>query len=241
MVLSVVFTMALGVSLTLPAGVLTYYGVALAALACAAVPYLLHTHPQYSFSPVRLILPATIALAAPTVSHLLGDGPFRLFGVFGPGALLYAVVLAEYQVVRPSEAVPAQAARLLLMLAAYGIAMAFFLLVYSVKERSLISGTLVAVISMLLAARLLTVERRWDRQVAFYAAAVGLAMAEVLWPLNYWVLGIAAGGLALLVAFYVIVGVIRQLLARAFSQAILMEYATVTAAGAVVVFAASRL
>ena len=35
----------------------------------------------------------------------------RLAGVFGPGALLYGVVLAEYLVVRPAQTTAAQAAR----------------------------------------------------------------------------------------------------------------------------------
>src|SRR5579862_368733 len=132
-ILSVVFTMALGVSLTLGPGVLLPYGVALALLAAVSVPYLLHTHPAYVFSSLRLIVPAGVALASPSVARLLANNSFILFGVFGPPAILYACIYAEYQVVRPSVADKAQAARLILTLASYAVALAFYVLVYEAK------------------------------------------------------------------------------------------------------------
>jgi Protein of unknown function (DUF5656) len=241
LVLAGVFTMALGVSLTLSPGVLPFYGVALAVLACAAVPYLLHTHPDYSFWPMRLILPAGLALAAPSVAHALGGGPFRLMGVFGPGALLYAVILAEYLLIGAEDQTQATAARLLLSLTAYAVVLAFFLMIYEVKERSLISGTLVALASGAVSLRLLTLDTQANAKLHLYGIAAGLTMAEVLWSLNYWVLGTVAGGMALLVAFYVVVGLMRQLAAGELDQAVLVEYGTVSLAGALVVLGASRL
>ncbi len=241
LVFALIFTMALGLSLTLSVGVLPFYGLALAALASAAVPYMLHTHPGYVFWPVRLILPAALALAAPSVAHGLGSGPLRVVGVFGPAALLYAVIYAEYQLVGLDSPVRAQAARLLLTLSAYAVALAHYLLIWEVKERSLISAPLIALISGALALRVLTLDRPPDAKIYFYAGAAALAMAEVLWPLNYWVLGLTAGGLLLLLAFYVLIGLMRELLAGTFSQAILLEYGAVSAAGALVVFGASRL
>src|SRR5262249_48335247 len=135
-ILAGVFTMALGLSLTLSVTVLPVYGLALALLASAAVPYLLHRHPAYTFSPVRMILPAAVALAAPSVAHELGNGPLRLLGVFGPGALVYGIILAEYLLIEPGETPSTQAGRLFLTVAAYGIALAYYLLIYEIKERS---------------------------------------------------------------------------------------------------------
>jgi len=241
LVLAVIFTMALGLSLPLNAAVLPFYGVALAVLACAAVPYLLHMQQGWDFSALRLIIPAAIALASPSVAHELENGPFRLVGVFGPGALLYAVILSEYVLLASPGAVQAQAANLLLTLAVYGVALSWYLLTYEVKERSVISGPLLAVVSGALALRLLTLDRPFDWKTNWYAAAAGLAMAEVLWPLNYWVLGVVAGGLALLLSFYVLLGLMRQLIAGQFSQAVLLEYGWVSLAGVVVVFGATRL
>jgi hypothetical protein len=241
LVLAVVFTMALGLSLTLNPGVLPWYGVALAVLACAAMPYLLHTHSSYTFSPVRLILPAGLALASPSVAHALANGPFRLVGVFGPGALLYAVILAEYLIMGSGDRTQLNAAKLLLSLTAYGVALAFFLLIYQAKERSLISGSLVALAGGGLSLRLLALDDEHNPKLTLYGMVAAAAMAEVLWPLNYWVLGVVAGGLALLLVFYVLVGLMRQLLSGEIEQAVLLEYGTVTVAGILLVFGASRL
>lgn len=241
LVLAVVFTMALGLSLTLAPGVLPFYAVALAVLACAAVPYLLHTHPHYTFSPVRLILPAAIALVAPSIAHDLGAGPFRLVAVFGPGALLYCVIYAEYLLIRPSADMPVQASRLAITMACYGCALGYYLLTYEQKERSVISGPLIAVVSAALALRLLSVDRLQDRKTIWYAGTAGLAIAETLWPLNYWILGVAAGGLALLLVFYVVVGLMHQMLTGELNRTILLEYGSVSLAGMLVVFAATRL
>ncbi len=241
LVLALVFTMALGLSLTLSVAVLPVYGLALAVLACVAVPYLLHAHPDYGFSGVRLILPAALALAAPSVAHELGAGPFRLIGVFGPGALLYGLIYAEYLLVQPQEDLAAQSARLLLTLSAYALALGYYLLIYEVKERTVISAPLIAAVSGALALRLLTLDRDGDLKTYLYAVAAGLSMAELLWPLNYWVMGVAAGGLLLLLAFYVLVGLMRQLLTGQFGQAMLVEYGTVSLAGLLVVFGATRL
>lgn len=241
LVLAGIFTMALGLSLTLSGNVLPFYGLALAILACAAVPYLLHRHPAYSFSPLRLILPAALALAAPSVAHELGNGPLRLLGVFGPGALLYGLILGEYLLIQPSEAASSQMARLVLTVAAYGIALAYYLLIYEIKERAVESAPLAAIVSGALALRLLTLDRPHDRKAALYAVVAGLAMAEMLWPLNYWMLNLTAGGLMLLLAFYVLVGIMRQMLAGQFSQAMLLEYGSVSLAGLLVVFGATRL
>jgi hypothetical protein len=239
-VLSGVFTMALGLSLTLNVAVLPLYGLALAVLACAAVPYLLHRHPAYSFSAVRMILPAALALAAPSVAHELGSGPLRLLGVFGPGALLYGLVLGEYLLIQPTQSTSTQAARLLMNVAAFAIALAYYLLIYEIKERSVESAPLVAVVSGALALRLLSLDRPPDRKTALYSVVAGLAMAEILWPLNYWILNLTSGGLVLLLAFYVVVGIMRQLIAGQFSQAMVVEYGAVSLAGLLVVFGATR-
>ncbi|MDE3074528.1 MAG: hypothetical protein KGJ86_03785 [Chloroflexota bacterium] len=238
-ILTVVFTLALGVSLTLSPGVALPYGAALALLAAVSVPYLLHTHPAYKFSPLRIILPAAIALAAPSIARSLA-GSFTLVGVFGPPALLYACVYAEYQAVRPSATDRARAGRLILTLSAYVVALSFFLLIYQVKQRSLISGTAAAAVSGGLALRLFTLDRRQDWRTNLYAFLVAVGMGEVLWPLNYWILGIAAGGVALLLAFYVFVGVMRQLLAGQLSPQVLLEYGSVALTGTLAIAIANR-
>jgi hypothetical protein len=115
------------------------------------------------------------------------------------------------------------------------------MLIYQAKERSLISGTFVAMAAGALTLRLLVLDGTHSPKVNLYAIVGAAAMAELLWPLNYWILGTVAGGLALMLAFYVLVGLMRQLLEGDLGQAVLLEYGTVAAAGTLLVFGASRL
>jgi hypothetical protein len=86
-VLAVVFTMALGLSLTLTPGVLLPYGLALGVLASVAVPYLLHGLPGYRFSVLQIVLPAAIAVAAPAGAQGLAPRRVPIGGGVGAGAL----------------------------------------------------------------------------------------------------------------------------------------------------------
>ena len=241
MVLSVVFTMGLGLSLTLNPNVLPWYGIALAVLACAAVPYLLHSLPNYDFSGYRLILPAALALASPQVAHALSVGPFRLLGVFAPGALLYGLILAESFLIRNSEDETGQAARLLLTIGAYTVALVVFLLLYAGKERALISSTVAVLLGAGVSLRLYVLDGVERGRALASAVVTGVVVGEVLWPLNYWLLGITAGGIALLLCLYVLVGILRQIQAGHLTQAEVLEWVTVSAAGLAVVFGASRI
>src|SRR5579884_2641119 len=168
-VLAVVFTMALGLSLTLTPGVLLAYGLALGVLACVAVPYLLHGLPDYRFSVLQIILPAAIAVAAPSAAHGLAAGLVQLLGVFGPGALLYGVILAEATLIRGESDKSEATARLVLSLATYAVALAIFLLLYQLKERALISAPAAGAASLALCARLLALDGKLDRRAAICA------------------------------------------------------------------------
>ncbi|MHB8621502.1 MAG: DUF5656 family protein [Chloroflexota bacterium] len=239
-ILAVVFTMALGLSLTLSPAVLTPYGVALAVLAAAAVPYLLHGHPAYTFSPARLVVPAGIALAAPFVTRAFSGGAFLPVGVFGPGVLLYGSIYAEFALVRPLSG-RARMGRLILALLAYAVALAFFLIAYQDKERTIISGPIVALASGLLSWRLLLLEHRPDRKLLIYAAVAGLGMGEITWALNYWLLSGISGGILLLLSFYVIAGLLRHLTAEPLAPRVLAEYSLVGAAGALIAIWSTRI
>jgi hypothetical protein len=128
-----------------------------------------------------------------------------------------------------------------LSLSTYAVALAIFLLLYQLKERALISAPAAGAAALALCLRLLALDRKLDMQAGVCAFVAGLGVAEVLWPLNYWILGTLGGGLALLLAFYVAVGVVRQVLAGPFTQALALEWGGVSLAGLAVVYGASRL
>jgi hypothetical protein len=212
-------------------------------MAGAVVPYLLHVHPSYTFAAVHFVLPVGVALVAPSfaaLARLSASGPLLLLSVFGPGALLFAALSAEYVLVRPPANSRGDAARLFVLLASSLIALAVFILVYQTKERSLISGTIVAVAGGLLAWRCLALERADATRQAVFATAAGLALAEVLWALNYWILGPLPGGFVLLACFYVLVGLLRLMLTGAVSSRHVAEYSAVAAIGVLIAVISNR-
>jgi hypothetical protein len=61
-----------------------------------------------------------------------------------------------------------------------------------------------------------------------FAGAVGLIVGESTWVLNYWQISGWAGGLLLLLIFYVTVNVAHQYLLERLKTSILVEFAVVT-------------
>jgi hypothetical protein len=119
-----------------------------------------------------------------------------------------------------SSALPKQLLSLLTYLAAFGL----FTLIYQVKERSLISATTTACVSMLLSLAMLRGARASRQRTLLYAALIGVALGEVTWALNYWVVRELVGGAVLLLVFYVIVGLIEIVLRAELSRRLLAEY-----------------
>ncbi|MCC6178212.1 MAG: hypothetical protein IT305_23150 [Chloroflexi bacterium] len=143
------------------------------------------------------------------------------------GALLVGLsVFAQDREIASADntAEPAALPRQLLSLLTYLAAFGLFTLVYQIKERSLISATTTAFVSVLLSFVMLRGAGA-DRQRTFlYAALIGVAMGEVTWALNYWVVRELVGGAVLLLVFYVIVGLIEVVLRGELSRRLLAEY-----------------
>ena len=61
-----------------------------------------------------------------------------------------------------------------------------------------------------------------------YSLLIGLLLGESAWALNYWRLSALAGGMTLLLIFYVIVGVVQQALLNRLTRRTLIEFVAVT-------------
>jgi hypothetical protein len=108
-----------------------------------------------------------------------------------------------------------------------------FTLNYDARTRSLLSGTTIVLVAGLLSARLLWTYTDNLAPALLYGAIVGVIMGQVTWGLNYWRLSGVQGGVALLLLFYVLVGVVQSAVQghfkdRANSRRILLEYAGVS-------------
>ena len=66
------------------------------------------------------------------------------------------------------------------------------------------------------------------RRVLPFAGIVGLIVGESTWALNYWQISVWAGGLFLLLDFYITVNTAHQYLLERLRISILVEFAVVT-------------
>lgn len=143
------------------------------------------------------------------------------------GALLVglAVFAQDREAARASDtgesgALPRQLLSLLTYLAALGL----FTLIYQIKERSVISAISTALVAGLLSLALLRGAGALRRRTMLYAILIGLALGEVSWALNYWVVKELVGGAVLLLLYYVLVGLIEIVLRGELSRRLLAEY-----------------
>ena len=154
------------------------------------------------------------------------------------GTLLLIVTLAaEYVGLAPGA--PGYAlSRLLITASTYAIAFVLFTLIYSARERSVISATLTALVAAGLALDLLGPHIIGLRSAGILAIITGLLVGQATWALNYGNLSAWSAGVLLLALFYCIVGVAQQYYQDKMAPNVVVEFAVVLA---VAVFAAWQL
>ncbi len=208
-------------------------------LVWGGIDALVRAHPQVDRADVTYtvtfwILPGFLLVGAAFFLNQVPDLVTGLIGLGGTGALLAAVILAEYHTINPEDRLSGPA-RLALNLAVYLVAFLVFTMVYSTKARSILSASTILVVSTLLALELLRGTERGALRTWFFALISGLIMGEVTWALNYWAVGQLVGGLLLLLVFYVLTGVGQQYLARRLSAWVVAEFAITATIGLLVV------
>ncbi len=208
------------------------FALLLTALTAAGVESIMRAHPRVLLSETRYtailwVLPCTLAMGAGIIVPALPTGRiYALAGIILTGALLALVILGEYYTIDLSH--PAYSfARLGLNLATYLIALLLFGAIYALKVRSVLSAPVIAVGAGLLALELLRGSEADVRRTWIYAAAVGLAMGETLWAINYWNVSILSGSVTLLLMFYVLTGLAQQYLWGHLHWRLLVEFALV--------------
>jgi hypothetical protein len=201
---------------------------------CTGTNLILHDHPHLGEHPGRplyisWILPGVMAGLS---AYLLALVPF--WPVWVGGLLLISIgisltISAEYAAVSP-DTPGYPTARLALNMLAYLLVFILFTIIYHSRTRSLVTATLTLLAAMLLALDLLSVADVSLRRELPFAAIVGLIVGESTWALNYWRISAWAGGLFLLLIFYVTVNAAHQYLLERLKGSILVEFAVVTVA-----------
>lgn len=212
-------------------------------LVVTGVAALLHSHPLCLRQPVRhtplfWILPGMTTLATGLFLARTADLLTWSAGLLGAAALLGLVIASEYRSLDPVEL---ERPGMQLFSTLMVTALAFFLLalIYGAQIRTLLMGPAVFLVTGLLALRLF-----WNSSPAsggrlvYYAAAVGLIIAQAAWAMNTWPLGSLAGGASLLLLFYLATGIAQQSLLGRMGRRTWLEYGLVAllAAAAILLF-----
>lgn len=179
--------------------------------------------------PGLLMWAAGLALVLWRPDDLILARGLPLLGALLVGLSVFAQDREIASAENPAEpaALPKQLLSLLTYLAAFGL----FTLIYQIKERSLISATTTAFVSALLSLAMLRGAGAARQRTMLYAGLIGLAMGEVTWALNYWVVRELVGGAVLLLIFYVMVGLIEIVLRGELNRRLLAEYLGVGVVG----------
>lgn len=106
-------------------------------------------------------------------------------------------------------------------------ALLLFYLIYASRTRSLLSGSGILIVTFLLTWRHLWSAGAERTRVLLISGIVGMILAQLMWVLNYWRLTTLQGGLLLLLAFYLLVGLMQQIATGRFTHRIAFEYGSV--------------
>jgi hypothetical protein len=200
-------------------------------LVCTGTNLILHDHPHlkvHTGRPIYIswILPGVLAGLLAYLLARAPTWPLWVGGLILVGVGISLAVSAEYTAVSP-DAPGYPLARLGLNVLAYLLAFTLFAIIYNTRSRSLVTATLTLLTATLLALDLLSVADVQFRRVLLFAGIVGLITGESTWALNYWQISAWAGGLFLLLIFYIAVNVAHQHLLERLSGSILVEFAVV--------------
>ena len=177
-------------------------------------------------------LPCAFTLFAFFVLPLAPDRLFWLAGLALTGLCLSLIIIAQYRTIDQQDRYYG-IARWGLNLAVYLAVFIFCTLIYGARARSLLSATAILVLGAVLSVELLRSRalRQETRRTWLYSLIAGLVLGEVVWALNHVSLSELAGGIFLLLVFYVISGLAKQHLRGRLSKHVVVEFVLVSALG----------
>jgi hypothetical protein len=181
-----------------------------------------------------LLVPALYVLTMPVFVEHATLGLATPFAALGVGAGYGALVVGELSSVREFD-VGRLRGRFIAAAATYIVAFALFALVFlfGVGQRS--ASIAVGLSAMLLAAEILREGEIDAAETLLYSLVAGLVVAETRWLLHYLPIDAYAGALTLLLAFYLVTGVLHSHVVRQLTREVEATYAGVGLVGVALV------
>lgn len=214
--------------------------------ACVGADQMIHAHWRQQrrrrrYDLALWIFPAVVVAGGFLVLRLpfFESGTAVALGVAAATGLFVAVVICQLHSLSPEDR-HYRLARFVLSLLAYLTAFGMYSAIYAPRGRSLYSATAVVFVTVLVCLELFRGHAIDGRRALLYAGVLGLAVGEVTWALNYWLISPLAGGLLLLAALYVGAGIVQSHLAARLTPRTALEFVAV-GAGAVGLVAGAAL
>jgi len=223
----------LGSELTLRISGAAQLAILMSLFVCIGVEAVLQSHPlnqspQPTFHMALWGLPVSLTLLALLWVRKLDWWGYQMILIGLTGLALAIIVALQYQSLIPEKApLPDWAVSLL----TYGVELAFLIILYGLRWRSVLSATGILVMSTMLALGLFHAPDQPRGRQWFYALLVGELMGEFTWALNYLSINAYVGGGFLFLVFYVTTGLLNQGISQPLNKRVLIEYGILTAAG----------
>ena len=173
--------------------------------------------------PTMPLLPAATAFSGVLLVSIYHDQTVLIAAPALIGLALLLELIARYHLDDPLGRVR-RLARTAHVLLTHAVAFLALAAIYLNKVRSLLSATTVALLACLLLLQIADGERFPAERRLIYALAGGVILGEITWALNYWPLTGWTGGALLLIAFYLLAGLILAQVREGLRRRDLLEY-----------------
>jgi hypothetical protein len=211
----------------------------LTALAAFGTDAIVRHHPEATFerlddTALYLFVPVLFMLSVGIFLNQVASGYWTAVAGLLSVIPFWAILRAEYESVDrlgPNY----QATRLVLNGATYVIAFLFFATIYDFDLSLFTSSFAAGIVSVLLAIEVLREEGMDSTRTILYSLAIGVLLGESAWTAHFLPLDESAAAVFLLLAFYLMTGLMHNYLARRLSHKTGAEFAAVALAGVIII------
>jgi hypothetical protein len=211
----------------------------LTALAAFGTDAIVRHHPDAAFerlddTALYLFVPVLFMLSVGIFLNEMASGYWSAALGLLSVVPFWAILRAEYESVDRTSP-NYQATRLILNGATYVIAFLFFATIYDFDLSLFTASFAAGIVSVLLAIEVLREEGMDSTRTILYSLAIGVLLGEAAWAAHFLPLDESAAAVFLLLAFYLMTGLMHNYLARRLSRKTAAEFAAVALAGVVIV------
>lgn len=238
----VAVALALGLTLYLAVPTQNLLLLLFCGVAALGTDVIVRHHPNSNFQRVDdtalfLFVPVLFMLSMGVFMKDVLDGYWNVVVGLASVVPFWAILRAEYESV-DYYSPHFQAARLVLNGATYVIAFLFFATIYDF-DLSLVSSAFAAgIVSVLLAIEVLREEAMDTTRTILYSLAIGVLLGEAAWSTHFLPLDGSAAAVFLLLAFYMMSGLVHNYLASRLNRQTGSEFCAVALVGVAIIIVA---